>query len=394
MYRRVWHIAALAILAVYGTTPAQAQFRFNVEAVFMDRNDGDGGTLIEGQDSISSTPAYDFQTGYRFTLGGSFQQFDVEVIGMQIDDWDSRSSGTLVSELVLDDTADNPIVVPVIPANQLGFNALVKVAANSADETSESERLQSVGTWFVDGTSRFRDYQVNIGTNPKQYPWQLSVGYRQLRLDETQGFGVTGTFDALDSDDAAVFGDLANDANDSLSHGALIDAGFSLRQGAGDGYDAFDTDVGPDQLQLYYANSTKNTLNGAQVSGSYSLHPGDMADISIFSRAGIYHNQMRAELGEYLIGSGNDDSMYEATIRGDKHGVAFSSSLGLKLAIPVTDYISLTGGYEAIYVANLALASNQNDGIEYGPLGNRRYSVQNGDKLIMHGATLGMLLTW
>ncbi len=393
MLRRVLQVVALACVAIAGASPAQAQFRFSTEAVFMDRNEADGDPLIIGQDNVSSDPSYDLQTGYRFTLGGSFDRYDVEFIGMQVDDWNASSSGTLVSELILDDTFNNPIVVPVLPGNHFGFSDSISDAANGGVEALESERLQAGATWFINGSSRFQDYQINFGTNPHQNPWRVAVGYRHMRLTEQQGFGVRGTFDAIDTEDGAVFGDLGNDANDGLSDSALTGEGFALAGGTGDGFDAFDVLAGPDTVRIYYANSTKNILNGVQASGSY-VFPTDIVSLEAFSRTGIYHNYVQADLGEMILGEVNDDSVYSKTTRGSKHGVAFGGSLGLKLEVPITDYISLTAGYEAIYVANVALAPNQYGGYNYGPLGNRRYSVRGGDTLIMSGGTLGMLVTW
>ena len=362
----------------------------------MDRDNSGGQPLLIGRDSLSSGGSTDIQTGYRFTLGGSYDAYDVEFIGDQIDGWRSSSTGTLADPLVFDDTAANPVVIAIPPANTLAFtNSLYSAATSAGVEALESERLQAGATYVVEGASRFQDYQINIGTNPTRNPWRFGIGWRHMRLNENNGVGITGIFDALDTDDAAVAGDATDDLNNALSHGAITGAGYSLRSGTGDGYDAFDVGiVSPDTLRLYYASQTNNILNGAQVSGGYLLFPEGVVNVEVLARAGIYHNYAQGSVSESLVGLVNDDSVYTRAFTDSRNGVAFGGALGAKAAVPVTDYISLTAGYEALYVANVALAPAQLGGLSNSQIGERRYSVQGGDKIIMHGATLGLMVTW
>ena len=396
MLRRTLQIVALCCGALGLTIPAQAQFRFSTEAIFMDRDNTGSGAFLRGPDSFSGGTSPDIQTGVRFTLGGSFDAYDLEFVGSHIDGWQSQSSGTLTNLLIFDDTANNPVVVTAPPANTLAFtNSLFNAATAAGIEDLESERLQAGAKYVLTETSQFHDYQVNIGTNPDRNNWKLSVGWRQMRLSENNSVGVTGIFDALDTATGAVNGDPGNVPNDGLSDGAITGAGYVLRSGSANGFDAFDLPViAPDTLQLFYSSGTQNILNGVQVSGGYQLFPESVVMLEVFGKAGIYHNYSQGRVGEYLVGSGTDDSIYQRNFTSSRNGAALGGTLGLKAAVPLTDYITLTAGYEALYVANVALASAQLGGLSDSSLGERLYSIRNSDKLMMHGATLGMTLTW
>lgn len=388
-----WMVICCGFLV--GAIPAQAQFRFHSEALFLDRNNDGDVPVVAGPDSFNSGGNYDPQAGYRFTFGASFDEYDIEFIGSQIDDWHARATGTLANPLVFDDTANDPIVVAVPPANTLAFrNSLFDAATAFGDEDNESERLQAGAQAFIDTSSRFQDYQVNFGTNPTKYMWRFQVGWRQMRLNENHAFGVTGTFDALDTDDAAIVGDATNEANDALADGSLTGAGYTNISGAGDGFDSASSANGPDTLRIYDNSGTSNLLNGVQISGGYTLFPENLVSVDLIGRAGVYHNYSRGRIGEYLIGSGNDDSVYRRTFAGSNNGVAFSTSLGAQASVPVTDYISLIFGYEVNYIGNVALASGQYAGLVNSPIGTRHYNVRHGDTLVIHGGNVGLRVTW
>ena len=396
MLRRSLQIVALCCGAFGLALPAQAQFRFSTEALFMDRDNNGSQSLLNGPDSISSGGNTGFGNGYRFTFGGSYGDYDVEFIGAQLENWDYSSAGTLVNPLIFDETANNPIVVVAPPANTLAFqNSLFDAATAVGVEDLESERLQAGATFFSKGSSRLEDYQINFGNNPSQSNWRFGLGWRQMRLNESNNVGITGTFDALDTDDAAVAGDATDEPNNMLSDGAITGAGYSLRSGSADGYDAADVlPGGPDTLQLYYASGTNNILNGVQASGGYRLFPERLINVDLTGRVGMYHNYAQGNVGEYLIGSVNDDSIYQRRFNASHNGVAFGGSLGAKASLPVTDYISLTAGYESMLVTNVALAPAQLGGLSNTPFGERQYRVRAGDRLILHGVTVGMLVTW
>lgn len=395
MLRRSLQIIALCVGALGLALPAQAQFRFSAEALFMDRDNDGGRQMLNGPDSISSGGNNGFQTGQRFTLGASYDVYDLEFIAAQVYGWNYSSTGTLASPLIFDDTATNPLFALPAP-NTLAFtNSLFNAATTVTLEDNESERLQAGATWAVNGSSNFQDYQINVGTNPTRNPWRVSLGWRQMRLNEANGVGIRGTFDALDTATGAAPGDPGDEPNNALSDDALTGAGFSLMSGTGNGFDASALPpTGPDTLLVYYQSGTQNLLNGAQVSGSYDLLPDSSIDLTLLGRVGIFHNDAKAALGEYLVGSLHDDSVYQRTYAQSKSTVAFGGTLGASALFPLTDYISATLGYEATFISNLALAPSQVSGLSDSPLGTRNYSVDTSGKLIMHGATLGLQVNW
>ena len=398
MLRQTLQMVALCCGVLALTIPAQAQFRFSTEALFMNRDNGGSQQILNGPDAFTNGGHFNFQQGYRVIFGGSYGAYDVEFIGSQIHGWNSSSSGTLSHALAFDDTAANPVVFPTGIANTLAFtNSLYTAATTPTIEDNESERLKAGATYFIQGSSQFQDYQINIGSNPTRNPWRFGVGWRQMRLNESNAVGITGIFDALDTATGAVAPAPGNQPNDGLSHGAITGAGYSLRSGAPNGYDAVfpgGAGISPDTLRLYYASGTNNILNGVQVSGGYRFFPDSVISLEVLGRTGIYHNYAQGNVNEYLVGLMNDNSVYQRQFSASHNGVAFASSLGFKAAMPITDYISLTAGYEALYVANVALASAQLGGLSNTALGDRQYHVSSGDKIIIHGATVGLQVTW
>lgn len=396
MLRRTLQWMALCFGVVGLAVPSQAQFRFSAEALFMDRDSDGSAPVVAGPDAFSSGGSYDPQAGFRFTLGGSFDNYDVEFIASQFDDWNLRETGTLANPLVFDETANNPVVVAVPPANTLAYVNSLFDAATAVDELTESERLQAGATYFSEASSRLQDYQINFGSNPNKYLWRFQVGWRHMRLNEDSAVGIRGTFDALDTDDAAQAGDLGDDPNNALADGSITGAGFGLVSGAGDGYDAVAVGApdAPDTLMLYNDSGTSNILNGVQLSGGYSLFPENLVSVDLIGRVGLFHNYAKGRFSEALIGSGNDDSVYQRTFSDSRHGVAYSTSLGAQASVPVTDYISLSLGYEVNYVGNVALAPSQYDGVATTPLGARRYSLRNSDSILFHGLNAGLKVVW
>ena len=47
-----------------------------------------------------------------------------------------------------------------------------------------------------------------------------------------------------------------------------------------------------------------------------------------------------------------------------------------------------------MFLTNMAVAGNQQNGISYNSLGNASYSVQGGSNIFFHGARAGLELIW
>ena len=253
-----------------------------------------------------------------------------------------------------------------------------------------TERLLAGAKSLIQESTSLDDYQINFGSNPNLYNWRFGMGFRQMRLSQTGSSSLTGIFDAPDVNPA-----LPDDANNGLSDAALTAAGYTLRSGSANGYDAIGVvGASPDTVRLLYQQGAQNTLNGVQINGGYQFFPESEFNVLMYGRAGIFHNRSSGNVGEYLIGSVNDNSVYQRTFNGTRNGVAFGGTLGIKGDWALTQYISLSAGYEANLLANVALAQNQLHGLSNNTFGDRVYLVNNGNKLVFHGLTLGLTLFW
>lgn len=380
---------------------ARAQFVFEADALFLRQDNRGSSSFITGPDSISTGDVdFGFKSGYRFALSGGGSWWEVEAVFAQIDDWSDSSTSILANPLVLDDTFDNGVVVPVPPANRLGFQSALSAAASNpnaggVDETLESEQLQGgaladlIAGWRA--SSRYRDFELNFATNRNASWYRFGVGYRNFQLNENATFLTQGIFNALDTDDAAVFGDPTNDPNDALSDAALTAAGFTSVSGGSDGFDAVDVPIsGPDILTAYYFGSANNELNGVQAIFAAHLSSNEWFILEGIAKAGLYHNSVDARTTELLIGSLNDDSVYRRTFTDQKGTASFVGSLGFRAVVPVTDYISLVGGYEGILATGIALGTEQNQGIHTDLFGNQAFTAKANDSTILHGGKLGV----
>ncbi|QDT53215.1 hypothetical protein Pan44_12310 [Caulifigura coniformis] len=379
---------------------AQAQLQVEANYLIMKRQDSDSSRFISGPQGVSGADEYGFASGYRFGIVGGYDWFEVEALFAQVDDWTDSQDRVLDAGLSFDDAAANPLVFPGGPANILAFrNALFDAATNGGavgqDETLEGELLQPGAIARVRSSSRYRDFELNFGTNRTTNWYRFGLGWRNIRLNDRTQFATIGTFDAIDIDDGNVNGEAGNDDNDALSDAALVAAGFSITSGAADGYDAADVvGAGPDTLAVFYGGSADNELNGLQAIAAAQLTESEHFVIEVVGKAGLYHNSVHANTTEMLVGSVNDDSVYTRYYSDQKSTASFAGSLGLQARIPVTDYITFTTGYEGMVLTGIALGGQQFDGIHTDILGNTVYSARANDSTFLHGAKFGLELTF
>ena len=374
-------------------TSAQAQMFFEADWVFLTRNHDSDEAFVAGPDGISNGAAdFDFQPGYRLTLGGNLGDYQFDTSFTQIDSWIGSSTGMFANPIVFDDTFNNPVVVAAPPANMLAVGNALRIAAMDAAsmEDLESERLQAGATYVARARADFRDFEINLGTPRDVSLYRFSVGYRHIVLDESNSVAVTGIFDALDTDDAAVFGDATNDPNDGLSGPALLSSGLALVAGAGDGFDAFDTMGGPDTLTIDTSGIAKNELNGAQFTIARRLVDGEWVTIEGIGKAGIYRNNISARVQETIAGSVNDDSVYRRTLSDDRLNAAFAGNIGIRATTSLTDYINMVVGYDVLFLSGVALAADQASGVTTNILGQTSLRARKDGSVIAHGGNLGV----
>jgi hypothetical protein len=360
----------------------------------------DGSSVISGPEGISTGDIdFGYESGYRFTLSGGGTWWEVEAVFAQVDDWSDGFSRTLTRAMVFDDTGNNANVVGLAPGNMLSlvnslFEASTNPNAGGVDETLEGEHLRAGGLVQMRASSRYRDFELNFSSNRNANWYRFGIGWRNLQLNETSGIAIGGTFDAIDSADGAQFGDPTNRPNDGLSHTALVDAGYVLVSGGANGFDAAATPDGPDELLLFYGGRADNELNGIQAIFAARLIPSEVIYVEGFAKAGAYHNHVTARATDLLIGTGNDDSSYGRSFHDQKGTGAFVGSLGLRTLLPLTDYISVVTGYEALFVSGVALGTEQFRGIRTNLAGTRTFSANADDSTILHGGKVGLEVAW
>ncbi|MBX3444411.1 MAG: hypothetical protein KF774_18575 [Planctomyces sp.] len=385
----------LIMLATWMATSATAfaQVQFEADYLYMRQSGRDSGSLITGPGGLSTGDVnFGYESGFRFALSAGTDDWEIETMFSRVDGWSDSTQRTLGLPLLFDDAP--------FAGNRLGFVNSLGVAAsnpnaNGQDETLESERLQALATAGLRATSKFQDFELNLNTNRNRNWYRFGVGWRNLRLNENASLFATGTFDAIDTADGAVFGDPTNRPNDGLSDAALAAAGYSLLSGAGNGFDAADVPgLGPDTLTLYYGGKADNELNGIQATFAARLVPLEWMSVEGIAKMGVFHNSVRARAAEYLIGSGNDDSIYGVDYSDSKGKGAFAGSLGIQMTLPVTDYINIINAYEATYVNGVALGPNQIRGMSTDIFGDRRFSAQANSSLVLHGGRLGIEVLW
>ncbi len=379
---------------------AQAQLQVEANYLLMKRHDSDSTRYLAGPQGLSGANDYGYASGYRFGIVGGYGDYEVEALFSQIDDWTDSRNRVLDAGLSFDDASANPFVFPGGPANVIAFrNALFDAATHPGgvgeDETLEGELLQPGAIARLRASSRYRDFELNLGGNRTTNWYRFGLGYRNIRLNDTVQFATLGTFDAIDIDDGAVSGDAGNDANDGLSHAALVAAGFTLTSGAANGFDAADVPAaGPDTLAVFYGGNADNELNGIQAIAAAQLTESEYFVLEVIGKAGVYHNRVNASTGEVLLGSVNDDSVYARRFSDQKSTASFVGSLGLQARVPLTDYITFSTGYEGTVITGVALGSQQFQGVHTNLLGNTVYSARANDSTLLHGAKFGLELTF
>lgn len=385
-------IATVLLFSVV-TSSASAQMWGDAEYLYFGRLSGSSTPVVGGPNPFSIGDNSGTASGYRFTIGGFIGCLEVEASFMNIEGMSDSASGTLASPLALDNQANNAVVFGV-PVNSFVFPSGLSQAANSGVEALEAEFLLPGATYATNSYTDLRSGEINFGMNRTLSPWRLGIGYRTFLIKDGSSSLISGNFDALDVDDAQTVGGGANDPNDGLSHAALVAAGFAPILGAADGFDNQLSAGGPDTLAIYNQGQARNELHGAQITGGYQLFPLDWMTVELLGKAGLFYNNVQGSVVEALAGGGNDDSVYQRTLSGKKAAPAFAGSLGAKGMIPLTDYISVSFGYEMMFFSGLGLGSRQFSGVTTTFAGPQVYSPRTSSHLIVHGGNVGLQLTW
>lgn len=394
MKRVVCILPCLFLLAASVPQEAAAQFRFQSDYIFFNRNNDSDGTQLTGPGGFSADDHdFGYDSGYRFTLGGSVNRFDVEASFFTIPRWSSSESGVLGLPLVFDD----PSNVFVAPANGIGFNSGLGIASNVAGlEDDEVEFLEAGAIVQSQYTSRLDSFELNIGSNRYVRPVYFAVGWRHFEVNEDSRVVAVGDFQALDALTGLAPGASAV-GNDGLSAAALAAAGFVNTAGPDDGFLGYDpTLVPPVITTLGYVvdGRARNNLDGVQLTLGGRYAASQMVTIDGFMKAGIYQNAAQGTVRERLQGVVNDDSAYELRLTDSNRTGSFGAGIGFNVLAALTDYISLKAGYEAIFLTNMAFGPDQAGGVKTDILGNTRFNVVTNGLFIAHGGNVGLEIGW
>lgn len=391
MLNRSWIIVAGLITFLAGAQPASAELWYSTEALFWDRTGGSDTNYITGPNTVSGNVANPgIQPGYRFIVGGSFMDYEAEAQFSRIDNWGDTATGLLTAGVVFDDS--------LIAANRVNTKSALFDAATRDIVDPEVQFLQAGARFRAVSESSLEDYQFNIGTSRDVSWFRWGIGYRHLNLSEATSYRMGGVFNSLDVDDGAGPGLPGNLGDDGLSHANITAAGFGLISGAADGYNSIDTLAVPpttDIVDVLFNGTARNRLDGVQVSMAARHQVKENIYLEAFARFGLYRNQVTGRVTEALIGSGpNDNSIYARTLNDSRNKASFVTNLGVNAFLDLTDYISITTGYEVLFIDGVAVGPDQMQGVSRTPFGATTYSVEANNLVIVHGTKVGLEIRW
>ncbi len=390
----------LTCLLVSSPQTALAQSWAETDLLFWTRSSNSDKSLITGVGGFNSNSLdFGLDSGYRLTVGTSFLDWEVEAQFSRIDEWSSSTSSALANGLVFDDTGANALIFGAPPAAFGFLNGLFGAATETAaaDESTEGEFLMpgAMARGFYD--SSLQDFQLNVGSHRDLNWFRWAVGFRNIRLKENGRLITSGMFQAADVDDGALPGGVGNDPNDSLSHAALAAQGYTVLSGAADGFSGFDptaVPATPTTLATLFGGSTENNLNGIQITTAARAQPNDVLLVEALLRLGLYHNNIDSTINELIVGQVNDDSVYIRRLSAGKNKLSFGVNFGVRGHLNLTDYITLTLGYEILALTGVALAPDQFGSVETNILGAQSHVVDADGLFVGHGGVLGLEVRW
>lgn len=386
--------------------PLRPTTQFSAGAEFLlytrDTNLQSPAPLIGGPDSALMDPgSADFNpaAGYRAFLAWRSGGVRLEAVYTEIGSWKENSAGRLTDGL----SFDSGITGPWLGANYIdlttGFQPLHLAAAGAVggdgdeyDGLTPSITIPAVTpndlpTYNMYYESEFKTFEFNGLTDDQMANFQFGFGFRNLQLDEASGASIIGSMYSED---------LGPGTNNGISHAFLTgNGGLTLLSGTGNG---FEDEVGnpsglPDILTLQNFARTSNDLNGVQGLLERRVMYWHGFRVDGILKAGIYHNRVRGSVTDIYTGTdpdlAGDTSTYGRTLSDSASTVSFLGSIGLTGTLPLGNYWSLIGGYDVLFLTNVALAPDQNAAVNGGV-----YGVNADGDVIIHGGRIGLQYTY
>jgi hypothetical protein len=154
-------------------------------------------------------------------------------------------------------------------------------------------------------------------------------------------------------------------------------------------FDAYFTDT----RLPFYTITTDNRLYGFQVGGEGRLVGSERVGLLALAKAGLYENnseQTTTDFSGLLAGVGS------TTLNASTNQASFVGELGVTGIIRVTETIFIRVGYNIMWIDDVALAPKQFIVNEFATNlpGTPLEGIATDGHLILHGATVGVELSW
>lgn len=369
------------------------QWRFSADAVYLRRNNRSNDVpIISGPETFRFGDFdFDYEYGTRLSLGLMEDDYEFEVTFLSLKDWSDSRSGTLTHGLDFDgpaaygaaaggaQAAVDPGLDPNFLTSGTYFSPL-NTASSAAAETDALDFLQPGAAFQWKYTSDFQDIEANYKQRSQPGRWvRLGLGFRNVKVRENGFAALSGTFGSVDADGVGAPGTAG------LPSAALTGAGLTfVTGGTDDGFIAADTLVFSSRTQ------TENRLNGVQAIAEFQFLEFDYFDLGGFGKAGVYHNDATGSIAEQYAGSGSNTSTYTRTLSDDKNAVAFLGHAGVTGRVYLRRNIRIVAGYEAVYLAGLALAPDQAQTSTTPVVGAASLDLRTDGTMFIHGGRLGL----
>jgi len=227
---------------------------------------------------------------------------------------------------------------------------------------------------MAEANVKWADYFIPAGGRGLR----LGAGYVNADLNQDGWVALSGTFRAVSNVGAATV---------NLPGSVLTAPGggnLTFYSGGGSGFnDGTSNGTGiPSQLLFIHHATTSNNLNGAQFVLDGDLLDFWRIDIGGTLKAGLCDNFAEGNIVETYKATNNDQSNYTRVFSDSHHHAAFLGGVGVSAGYHITDEVSIRGGYEVLFLTNMALSEEQVNGIS----STNQYHVQtNGTATIQSG---------
>jgi hypothetical protein len=208
---------------------------------------------------------------------------------------------------------------------------------------------------------------------------RMGLGYVNANLNEDSWVALSGTFRAVN---------IAGGATVGLPGAALTApgvGGLALSSGGGSGFN----DGIPSQLLFTHQATTNNCLNGAQLVLDGDLLEFNRVTFGAILKAGIFDNLAQGSVVETYSATNGDLSAYGRQYSDSQHHLAFLGGLGVNAGYRVTDEVTISIGYDVLFLTNLALAREQVLGVNNG-----MYQVQANGSALLQSVRTGVEISF